>query len=286
MNAIRSFVLFPNPLNVWAILREWWDYRELLVNLVARDIKVRYRNSVLGFAWSLLNPLLLMLVFTLVFRVLTDPERIEPAVQSFPIYVLSGLLVWNFTADVITRAMTSITGNRDLLTKVYFPREILPLSVVLANVVHFLLAVPLYFIFAVALDITLTHHVWSLPLLVLLQILLLSGIAFIVAALNVYFRDIESIMNVALIAWFFLTPIVYLLERIPNREFLGLDMWRWVYMLNPMAALITGYRYAILYGWPLWRFKHLLLTAATAMLLLWIGLWLFRRYASRFVEEI
>ena len=96
MNAILSFVLFPNPLNVWAILREWWDYRELLVNLVARDIKVRYRNSVLGFAWSLLNPLLLMLVFTLVFRVLTDPERIEPAVQSFPIYVLSGLLVWNF----------------------------------------------------------------------------------------------------------------------------------------------------------------------------------------------
>ena len=286
MNAIRSFVLFPNPLNVWAILREWWDYRELLVNLVARDIKVRYRNSVLGFAWSLLNPLLLMLVFTLVFRVLTDPERIEPAVQSFPIYVLSGLLVWNFTADVITRAMTSITGNRDLLTKVYFPREILPLSVVLANVVHFILAVPLYFIFAVALDITLTHHIWFLPALVLLQILLLSGIAFIVAALNVYFRDIESIMNVALIAWFFLTPIVYLLERIPNREFLGLDIWRWVYMLNPMAALITGYRYAILYGWPLWRFKHLLLTAATAMLLLWIGLWLFRRYASRFVEEI
>ncbi len=286
MNAIRSFVLFPNPLNVWAILREWWDYRELLVNLVARDIKVRYRNSVLGFAWSLLNPLLMMLVFTLVFSVLTDPEGIEPRIRDFPMHVLGGLLIWNFTADVITRAMTSITGNRDLLTKVYFPREILPLSVVLANVVHFLLALPLYFIFAAFRNIPFTHHIWFLPALVLLQILLLSGIAFIVAALNVYFRDIESIMNVALIAWFFLTPIVYQLERIPNREFLGLDMWRWVYMLNPMAALITGYRYAILYGWPLWRFKHLLLTAATAMLLLWIGLWLFRRYASRFVEEI
>lgn len=286
MNAVRSFVTFPNPLNVWAILREWWDYRELLTNLVVRDIKVRYRNSVLGFAWSLLNPLLMMVVFTLVFTVLTDPEGIEPAVQSYPMYVLSGLLVWNFTADVITRAMASITGNRDLLTKVYFPREILPLSVVIANVIHFLLALPLFFIFAAVLRIPLTHHAWMLPVLVILQVLLMSGLALIIAALNVYFRDIESIINVALIAWFFLTPIVYVLERIPNREILGLDIWRWMYMLNPMAALITGYRYALLYGWPLWRFKHLLVTAATAMLLLWIGLWLFRRYASGFVEEI
>ena len=286
MNAIRTFILFPIPLHVWAILCEWWQYRELLANLVVRDIKVRYRNSVLGFAWSLLNPLLMMLVFTLVFTVLTDPEGIEPTVQSYPIYVLSGLLVWNFTADVITRAMTSITGNRDLLTKVYFPREILPLSVVLANVIHFILALPLFFVFAVVVDVTFTYHVWFLPVLVLLQILLMSGLALLVAALNVYFRDIESIMNVALIAWFFLTPIVYLLERIPNREVFGLDMWRWVYLLNPMATLITGYRYALLYGWPLWRLKHLLVTGATAFLLVWIGLWLFRHYANRFVEEI
>ncbi len=286
MNAIRTFILFPNPLRLWAISREWWAYRELLANLVVRDIKVRYRNSVLGFAWSLLNPLLMMLVFSLVFRALSDPEGIEPVVLNFPIYVLSGLLIWNFTSDVITRAMSSITGNRDLLTKVYFPREILPLSVVVANLIHFLLALPLYFIFAIAFRIPLTSNVWWLPALVLVQVLLMLGLALIVAALNVYFRDLESIMNVALIAWFFLTPIVYVLERIPNREILGLDLWRWVYMLNPMAALIQGYRYALLYGWPLWRFKHILLTAATAMVLLWIGLWLFRHYASRFVEEI
>jgi lipopolysaccharide transport system permease protein len=286
LSLVVSFIQFASPVTLRAMLREWWQYRELLRNLVVRDLKVRYRNSALGFAWSLLNPLLMMIVFTVVFTVLTAPERIEPRVQSFPVYVLSGLLVWNFMADSITRAMVSITGNRDLLTKVYFPRELLPLSAVLGNLAHFLLALPVYFVFAIALGTPMTGHVATLPALIVLQLALLSGLALIVAAINVYFRDIESIVGVGLVAWFFLTPIVYVLERVPNREVLGLDIWRWVYILNPMATLVTGYRYAIVYGWPIWRLKHLLVTVVTAVVLVWIGLWLFRRFSSRFVEHI
>ncbi len=286
MSTLATPITLLRPHVLRALLTEWWEYRELLFTLVVRDVKVRYRNSVLGFLWSLLNPLLMMLVFTVVFTVLSAPETIEPRVKSFPIYVLSGLLAWNFMADTVTQAVTSVTGNRDLLTKVYFPRELLPLAAVLANLIHFLLALPVYFLFAFVLGVIFTYHVWFLPFLVLLQLALLAGMALIVAAVNVYFRDIESIVRVGLIAWFFLTPVVYVLERIPNREFLGLDVWRWVYILNPMATLVTGYRYAMVYGWPLWRLKHLLVTGATAAVLLWIGVWLFRRYASTFVEQI
>lgn len=261
-------------------LGELVAYRDLLYNLVARDLKVRYRGSVLGFFWTLLNPLLMMAVFTLVFRVMTRRE-----IDNFPQFALLGLLSWNFLAGSLVGAMHSITSNGSLINKVYFPREVLPLSVVIANLVNFLLTLPVYFALAIVLRSPPPgQNIIFLPAIILLQVMFVAGLALILAALNVLFRDTGAFLEVGLLAWFFLTPVFYQLELLPNPSLLGLDVWRWVYILNPMATIITDYRYIVLYNIP--PIRMTLITIAEAVALLVLGWWFFRRTAPLFSEEV
>jgi len=261
-------------------LGELLTYRDLLYNLVARDLKVRYRGSALGFLWTLLNPLLMMAVFTLVFRVMTRRD-----IENFPQFALLGLLSWNFLAGSLTGALHSITGNGNLINKVYFPREVLPLSVVIANLVNFLLTLPLYFVLAIVLrSAPPGPHIVFLPAIILLQTVFVAGLALILAALNVLFRDTGAFLEVGLLAWFFLTPVFYQLELLPNPSLLGLDIWRWVYILNPMATIVTDYRYLVLYNIP--PIRMTLITAVEAVTLLALGWWFFRRVAPLFSEEV
>jgi ABC-type polysaccharide/polyol phosphate export permease len=257
---------------------ELWAYRDLLVNLVKRDLAVRYKRSVLGFAWSFLNPLLMMLVFAIVFQV------VRPlSVRSYPLFVLAGLLPWYFLAGSLSGAARSITGNAQLIDKVYFPREILPLAVVLSNFVNFLLSLAVFLPLALLLGARFSPWTLAFPVVILIQLGLVSGLALLLAALNVFYRDTELVLDVALTAWFFLTPIFYELELLPNR-FLGIDVWRFVYTLNPMATLVTDYRYILLYQYPVIR--HTLVPALLGLAILLVGWYLFRRAAPAFSEEV
>lgn len=270
-------------------LIEMWSYRELLRNLVIRDLKVRYRNSALGVLWSLGNPLLMMLVFTTVFTVMTPYSA---NVKKFPVFFLCALLPWNFFSSSIIGAIRSIVDNAPLVNKVYFPREILPISIVLANLVNFLIALVVLFAFILVFQIPLTKWVLLLPVVIMVQVIFTIGFALIMATANVFYRDTQVIMDVVMLAWFFVTPIFYPVQILPrNYEFWGmtLDVWRWVNILNPMASIIATYR-VILYGVgdggaspELYFFMRTLLTSLGV---LGIGSLIFYYYSRTFGEEV
>ena len=271
-------------------LRELFSYRELIENLVVRDLKVRYRSSVLGFFWSWLNPLLMMTVFTVVFTVMVP----NLAIPKFPVFVLCALLPWNFFNAAVTSAMNSIVHNAHLTKKVYFPREILPISTVLSNLVNFLLSLPVLFLFVVLFGVPLTPCLLFLPLIVLVQVAFATGVALVLSTLNVFYRDTVVIMEVVMQAWFFLTPIFYPAELLPEWKTLwgvALPVRRLTYILNPMASIIASYR-TVLYGFtdgsppapPALDFFSR--TIVTSVICLIVGYAIFTRHAHRFGEEV
>lgn len=271
-------------------LAELVRYRELLKNLVARDLKVRYKNSVLGFAWSLVNPLLMMLVFTVLFTFMMP----QSDVHKFPVFILCAILPWNFFSSSVMGSINSIVDNAHLIKKVYFPREVLPISAVLSNLVNFLLALLVLFAMLFVFGIGLTRWALYLPLVIFIQLIFTLGLALILSTLNVFYRDTAVIMEVLLLAWFFLTPVFYPIDILPHqRPFLGLnlDVWRLTHWLNPMASLIASYR-TILYGSygggppgpPALDF--LFRTFLTAVAFLVIGYLFFIRYSRVFGEEV
>jgi lipopolysaccharide transport system permease protein len=265
-------------------LIELWSYRELLRNLVMRDLKVRYRNSVLGILWSLGNPILMMLVYTLVFTIMTSYSR----AQNFPIFVLCGILPWNFFSASIIGAIRSIIDNAQLVKKVYFPRECLPVAVVAANMVNFLLALLVLFVLILLFQIRLTWWILLLPGVVVVQVIFIVGFALIMATANVFYRDTQVIMEVVMMAWFFMTPIFYPVDILPHNYHLWgmtFNVWRWVNILNPMASIIATYRVILYDGSPpdLYFFMR---TLFTSLVILGIGSLIFYRYSRMFAEEV
>ena len=257
-----------------AEIAEILRYREFLYNLVLRDLKVRYRNSFLGFVWSLLNPLLMMAVFTVVFGILLQNSR-----PNFPIFLLVALLPWNFATSSVVGSVHSIVGNAHLIKKVYFPREILPISLVLSNLVNFALALPVLFLLMMIFGMPITYYALLLPVVILIQTIFLIGLAFLLSCLNVFFRDTEVIVDVLVLAWFFLSPIFYNMDELSAR-------WAGVlYWINPMASLISTYR-IILYDHARPDPLFVARTFATALAFLVVGYLVFRRYAPSFGEEV
>lgn len=271
-------------------LIELWRYRELILNLIIRDLKVRYRNSTLGILWSLFNPLLMTLVFTVVFNVMTPYSNV--AIEKFPVFVLCAILPWNFFSSSVIGSIRSIVDNAPLVNKVYFPREILPISVVLANMVNFLIALLVLFILIVLFQIPLTKWVLLLPAVMAVQLVFTIGFSMIMATANVFYRDTQIIMEVLMLAWFFVTPIFYSGQILPRNYELGglhFDVFRWVNILNPMASIIANYR-TILYGSgnggsapePYFFVRTML----TSLVVLAIGAFIFYRYSQTFGEEV
>ena len=258
--------------------------RELILSLVVRELKARYKNSVLGFLWSLLNPLGMMLVFTVVFTVIMPVRQ----VHNFPIFLLCGLLPWDFFTAGIMVGMNSIVGNGNLVKKVYFPREVLPIASVLANLVNFLLALVVLFAVLIAFHSSFSPWLWLLPVVILIQTCFILGVAFVLSAINVYFRDTMMVMDVVLRAWFFLTPVVYTMDILPRSyRLLGmdLDVQRVMYILNPMASLVQTYR-DLLYAGYHTNLEFFLRTAVTAVAVLAFGYWFFVRLSRSFGEEV
>ena len=292
ITANKTLPWFARPYYFWNNLldrvSELWSYRELVRNLVIRDLKVRYRNSILGVLWSLVNPLLMMLVFTIVFTVIAPTTDIK----KFPVFILCGILPWNFFSFSVIGSIRSIVDNAPLVSKVYFPREVLPISVVLANLINFLIALLVLFAFILVFQIPLTRWILLLPLVILVQVIFIIGVGLMMATMNVFYRDTQVIMEVLMQAWFFLTPIFYPGEILPrNYHLLGftIDVWRWMNILNPMASIVATYR-VILYGVgnggappDLYFFLR---TVLTCMAILGIGSLIFYRYSRNFGEEV
>ena len=265
-------------------IRDIWSYRELIRSLVIRDLKVRYRSSILGIAWSWLNPLLMMVVYTLLFTVFLQNRDIA----HYPVFVLCGLLPWNFFQDSIIQSTTSIVGNAHLIKKVYFPREVLPISVVLSNLVNFLIALPVFFILAYATGARMTWAIVILPVTLLIQVMLMTGLGFLLATLNVFFRDTQIMLGVLMLAWFFLTPVFYPISTVPEvATVLGItfNAQLWLRRLNPMASIVASYRDLLYWGVPT-GLDFLARTAITAALIMVVGYLVFYRFQSRFGEEL
>lgn len=264
-------------------LRTLFHYRELIVNLALRELKARYKNTVLGFFWSLLNPLGMMLVFTAVFTVFMRSK-----IENFPIYALCGLLPWNYFSAAVMGSVNTIVSNANLVTKVYFPREVLPIATVLANLVNFLLTLVVLFAALLLVRAPFNPWLWLLPVVILIQSAFILGLAFILSTLNVFYRDTLMVMDVAMLAWFFLTPIFYPLEELPRSYQIGtveLDLHRLMYILNPMASIINTYRDLLYRGYRT-DFDFFVRTATTAFLVLIVGYWFFCKYSNRFGEEV
>lgn len=265
-------------------LRELYRYRELLRNLVASELKARYKNSVLGFFWSLLNPLFMMLVFTVVFGVLSPNQTIE----KYPLFLLCGLLPWNFFSDSILSSVNSVVGSANLIKKVYFPREVLPIASVLAQLVNFLLAFILLFVALVIFRANFSPWLWTLPLVILTQTCFTIGMALMLSTLNVFYRDTMIVMNVVMLAWFFLSPIFYAVTILPSSYTLWgipINIQRWLYILNPVASLINIYRDLLYWGYRT-DLDFFVRTVLTAFVVLVFGYWVFVRYSDRFGEEL
>lgn len=265
-------------------LRELWTYKNLIRNLVVRDLKVRYKNSILGVAWSWINPLLMMLVYTVVFQVLAGRSDLP----NYPVFVLCALLPWTFFSASLSQATDSIVSTASLIKKVYFPREALPISIVLGNFVNFLIALPVFFGLALLFGHTISPYVLLTPIIMLIEMAFILGLALITSTLNVFYRDTRHILEVALQAWIFLTPVFYPITTVPEQyTVLGntINIRVWLRRLNPMASIIASYR-DMLYWGNFTGLDFLLRTALTALAILVIGYFVFLRYSPRFAEEV
>jgi lipopolysaccharide transport system permease protein len=265
-------------------LAEVWQYRELLINLTVRDLKVRYKNSALGIAWSLLNPILMMLVFTLVYTVMLGQSNRS----DYAAFILCGLLPWNFFSGSIMGGTGSIVNNGYLIKKVYFPRLVLPTSIMLSNLVNFLVALPVYFVLSWLLGVRFTPYVLFLPIVILVEMIFIEGMSLLLSSVNVFYRDVQQVMEVVILAWFFLTPVIWDVNSLPaSRTIMGIDVpvQRLTYILNPMASIVATYRDILYYGRPIgWDF--FLRTTVTSLIVLLLGFYVFNRLKGRFAEEI
>lgn len=216
--------------------KDLWAHRELLYFLTWRDVKVRYKQTLLGAAWALLQPLLLMLIFTLVFGQLVG---VKSGSVPYPLFAYAGLLPWMFFANAVTNSGNSLIGNTNLIKKVYFPRIIIPTAAVTAGLVEltigFLLLIVLMFYYGVGLHLS----VLLLPLLIALVMLLALGVGMFMSALNVKYRDVRYALPFLMQVWLFASPVIY---PVPER-------WRWLLALNPMTGIVQGFRSAF-FGQP------------------------------------
>lgn len=287
----------PPHLRVGARLRELALHREILANLVRKELKVKYVASVLGAIWSLLNPTVYLAVFALVFRVVLDNR-----VPGYAVFLLSGLLPWNLFSVSVTQATRSIVDNANLVKKVYFPREVLPVAGIGVALVDFLLQSLVLVAFMVATGWRFHPEALPLyPLAFLALLLFTTAMALLLAAANVRYRDVQHLLALALLVWFWMTPIVYpaALVQGSGHELLGVPLFH-LYLLNPLVLVISGFQRA-LYGavHPSgaggavlldvsvgWLAAGLALVAAASAVLLYLTWRLFFRLSGDFAEEL
>lgn len=270
-------VVVIEPSKAWVALklRDLWLYRELLYFLIWRDVKVRYKQTALGVTWAILQPLLTMLIFTLIFGRLGG---IKSDGIPYPIFAYAGLLIWTFFANAVTNSGNSLVGSAHLITKIYFPRMIIPAAAVGAGLIDFVIA------FALQIVLMLYYHVtigWSLlmvPVLLFLTALLALGVGMWLSALNVKYRDIRYAIPFLIQLWMFLSPVIY-----PESMLQG--KLRYVLMVNPLTGIIENFRVAVL-GHGNFHWKSLGISAAITLVVVVYSAYSFRRMEKHFADIV
>ena len=261
-------------------------YRGLIQSLVARELKARYRGSVLGFFWSFFNPLLLLLVYTFVFTVVL-PGGWDDKLGPRALFLFCGLLPWTWFSSSLIESSNILIAGGNLIKKVMFPAEVLPIVSVLANLVHFLFGLIILVVFLVyyKAPLQVSELVWF-PVVVLVQLLLTLGLALILSAMTVHFRDIKDILANVLTLWFFATPIIYPISDI-NAPTSGTPAWaKTLINLNPFTHLAVSYQEILFYSGPFGHWKWLLALGVGSLLLFLFGYFLFDRLRDSFAEEV
>jgi len=256
------------------MIKKLYEYRELLKSNIKKEIRGKYKGSFLGILWSFVNPLLSALVYAIVF-----PYVLKTGQDNYVVFIIIGIIPWNFFITTIAQGTTTILQNAGIIKKVYFPREILPISVVTSALVNFLISCIIMFLFVIFGGIGLSLHILWLPLIVLTQYVFSLGLVFITSAINVYIRDAEYIITFLLNMLFYATPILYSSTLFEGSAIEGLIN------LNPMNHIITCYRDILFYkSAP--HIKRLLLVLAISFIILWIGIKVFKKLEKGFVEEV
>ena len=255
------------------VFKNIYNYRELLKNNVKKEIRGKYKNSALGVVWTFLNPLLQLLVYALIF-----PLILKTTQPYYVIFVCVGLIPWTFFTTSVSQSAWTIIGNANIVKKVYFPREILPISVVTSGMVNFLISTIIIVAFCLIYGLGLTKYIILFPVILIIQYILQLGISFILSAFTVYFRDMEHFIQIILQVMFYATPIVYSGETIP-------EAFRFIINLNPMAHIINGYR-AIFYNQTMPNIKALGIVFIISLGLCVGGYFIFRKLQKGFAEEL
>jgi ABC-type polysaccharide/polyol phosphate export permease len=260
-------------------LANLFRYRGLIQSLVARELKARYRGSVLGFVWSFINPLLLLSIYSFVFTVVIPNQT--AGVQPYALFMFCGILPWTWFAASLTEAANSLIAGGNLIKKVLFPAEVLPIVSVLANMVHFFLGLPILVFFLV-----LYRHppdTWDLvwfPVAVAVELVFTAALALVVSALSVHFRDVRDILNNVLTLWFFATPIIYPWFQDSVQRF------RILFDLNPFTHLAVSYQEILFFNGQFGHWKWLLALGAASIGLFLAGYWVFDRLRDSFAEAV
>ena len=254
-------------------------YRGLIQTLVARDLKARYRGSVLGFFWSFINPLLLLLIYSFVFTTVlpgTHPQELEP----YALFMFCGILPWTWFSSSLLESSNVLIAGGNLIKKVLFPAEVLPIVTVLANMVHFFLGLPILAAFLIYYRRPLdpVELLWF-PVIIVVQGVLTTGLSLLLAALTVHFRDLKDILANLLTFWFFATPIIYPMQAAPEGMRTALN-------LNPMAHLAISYQEVLFYPGPFGHWRWLGVLAVVAVVVFFAGYFVFDRLRDSFAEEV
>lgn len=258
-----------------ASLHELYRSRELLLLWAFRGVKSRYQQTALGFAWAILQPIALTTVYSIVFSLIL---KIDTGSTPYPVFIFAGLLPWSLFAGSLTAGVPSVIQNMDLVTKIYFPREILPIASMAIPLVDFGASASVLLVLMLMYSVPLNVYILLIPVLVSIQVLLTLGLVLAGSAANVLLRDIGHLVPLVLVLWQFATPVIYPLSLVPAK-------WQPLYLLNPMALLVTLYKQILLEGTaPEWRL--MVVALAISLLCLLAGYWLFKRAERVFVDVI
>ncbi len=255
-------------------LKEIYAYREMIISLVRKDLRGRYKGSILGFLWTFINPLLQLCVYTLVFSTIMKSD-----IEKYYLYLFVALIPWIFFSSVLTTGSTIILSQKSLVTKIYFPREVLPIAYTTSSFVNMLLCFIVVFVVVIFSGIHLSiYGLLCLPVVMIVEYILALGVIFLTSAITVYFRDLEHILGILSMAWMFMTPIMYSFDIIP-------DNLKPIFSLNPMLPIITAYRDILYYG-SVPHMRTLGSAVLLGVLVLALGVFVFKKCKRHFAEEM
>lgn len=254
-------------------IKELYFYRQFLKTSVKKEFRGKYKKSFFGVLWSFINPLLQLLIYALVF-----PFILRIQEDNYIMFLFSALIPWNFFATTISQSTSIIVGNGGILKKVYFPREILPISIVISGAINFLVSCIIIFAALLISGIGITANVLWLPVILLVQCIITLAFCFVLSALTVFIRDLEYFINVLLQLWMYMTPVLYKIEMIPEKL-------AKLFYLNPMVEIINAYR-AIFYYKTMPNLKALGILAVLGIVIMFIGYWIFKKLEKKFAEEL